>query len=117
MTTSHMAGGRPPPSHRNATVRYVCGEDPAGQIAIAEWPENMVKMVVHQALGQQAHGFPLAGQRKDPVKCLKVPFPAKDICAAIAPIDNVPAIVTGKGQKRARHGAPFTTGRRVSKKE
>jgi hypothetical protein len=66
-------------------------------------PENKVKVIMHEAPGQQAHGNALAGQRENALKGEEVGLVMKNNSTAIAPIDNVIATTTKSKSKRTRH--------------
>ena len=76
---------------------------PAAEVAIVVRPNGQVKMVGHQAIGENPHRDFNAGMAHRLEKRLVVPVLEKNLAAAVAAIDDVVTNSANRGSRDAWH--------------
>jgi hypothetical protein len=76
---------------------------PTAQISVGMGPDNQVKMIRHQTIGQDAHWHLPTGVRHSFEKGLVVAILAEYLLPGIATIKNVIASVSYRGTSGTRH--------------
>jgi hypothetical protein len=97
---------------------YVGRQEPAHiitEIAIVEWPQGQVKMVGHQAIGEQTHGSSFAGLAEQLEKGIEVPILVEHGAAAVASIEDMVTVATLRSTSSTRHTLDYGQGPGESK--
>src|ERR1700757_213905 len=99
---------------RRQQVR-VAGEDALGLRAVALGGQGQMKMIRHQAIGEQAHGSSFAGLAKQLEKGIEVPILVEHGAAAVASIEDMVTVATLRSTSSTRHTLDYGQGPGESK--
>ena len=76
---------------------------PAAHVAVISGPEDQMKVVGHQAIGEDPHGAAILGCVKQLDKRVEVGRFVEHLLPSVATVQNVVAVAGRSGTKGARH--------------